>query len=343
MSTFFSLPGSSADSNDDSDRTRTAIITGSVAAGAYLTGAALRWLHRRRLPAPADLPLAIEAETRTFEIMEGRTHYYARPGSGTPIVLVHSFNAAASSFEMKPLFEHLAATTERPLYAIDWIGFGRSDRPSVDYRPVLYQRQLRRFLSEVIQEPADVIGLSLGAEYAARVAHATPVLVRGLALINPTGLTADRGPSYAGYLFVKLAGYAGAFELMYYRLTRRASLRDFYKRQVFLDSDAIPDELVDYAYTTTHAQGAHYAPQRFVDGTLFPDSSATSIYTRLNHPTLLLTPVNAAETVQGFEQVTEVLEQNAHDLSRVRLPGGLLPQFESPDALFGALDDFLTA
>ncbi len=326
----------------DAEARRRRWLVGGLAAGAYLTGAALRWWNRRQLVVPASLPPAIGAQARTFELARGRANFYVRPGTGTPVVLVHSFNAAASSYEMKPIFDHLAAITDRPLYAMDWLGFGRSARPNIDYHPALYLRQLRRFLSEQVQQPADLIGLSLGAEYAARVTHTTPVLVRRLGLLHPTGLTADRGPSAPGRFFVRMAGRVGAFELLYYKLTRRASLRSFYERQVFLNPDAIPEALLDYAHTTTHARGAHHAPLRFVDGTLFPDPPAAAIYARLYRSTLLLTPTDAADTIQGFEQVTDLLARNARDLTHIRLPGGLLPQFEAPEALFDALDDFFT-
>ncbi len=315
---------------------------GAVALGTYLTGAAARWAYRRRLPSPEALPPAIEADARTFELPEGRTNYYVRPGSGTPIVLLHSINAAASSFEMKPIFDRLAAATERPLYAVDWLGFGRSARPNVSYTPGLYLRQLRRFLEERVHSPADLVALSLGAEYAARVALAAPHLVRRLVLISPTGLGDDRGPSLAGRVFVRALHGVGAFELLFYALTQPASIRRFYARQVFLDPTRVPDALVDYAHLTAHALGGHRAPRRFVDGTLFPPSPAASVYARLYRPTLLVTPRDASDMVQDFEQAATVVAQNAHDLTRHRLPSGLLPQWESPDLLFDALDDFLS-
>jgi hypothetical protein len=78
-----------------------------------------------------------------------------------------------------------------------------------------------------------------------------------------------------------------------------------------------------------------------VDGTLFPASSAASVYARLYRPTLLVTPRHADDMVQDFRQVSEVVAQNARDLTRATLDSGLLPQWESPDALFDALDPFL--
>lgn len=316
-------------------------VAGSIALGAYTAGAVARWIVRQRLPAPSSLPPAIDASARTFELRDGRTNYYVRTGTGTPIVLVHSFNATASSFEMRPIFEHLAATTDRPLFAIDWLGFGRSARPNVAYSPALYLNQLRRFLQDRVQVPADLIGLSLGAEYAARVVQELPTLTRRLVLISPTGLGNDRGPSAAGRFFVRASGRVGAFELLYYALTRHASIRRFYARQVFLDPTHISDALVDYAFLTAHARGAHHAPRRFVDGTLFPSSSAASVYSRLYRPTLLITPRVADDMVQDFKQATDVVASNARDLTRVSLDSGLLPQWETPDALFDALTPFL--
>mgnify|MGYP006268135155 CR=1 FL=1 len=317
-------------------------LAGSVALGAYTASTVARWVIQQRLPSPAALPPAIDdAQARTFELPQGRMNYYVRPGSGTPIVMWHSFNAAASSFEMRPIFHHLAAATTRPLYAVDWLGFGRSARPNIAYEPALYLQQVRQFLRQRIQEPADLVGLSLGGEYAARVAHELPTQARRLVLISPTGLGSDRGPSPLGRFLVRASSGVGAFELLYYALTRRASIRSFYARQVFLDPTRIPDALVDYAYVTSHARGAHYAPRRFVDGTLFPPTPAADIYTRLYRPTLLITPRDAADVVQDFERVADVVAHNARDLARHRLASGLLPQWETPDRLFDALDAFL--
>lgn len=327
--------------DDDVPWARVAALAGSTALGLYTAGTVARWVVRQRLPAPSALPPALDADARTFELPAGRVNYYVRPGTGVPIVLVHSFNAAASSFEMRPLYDHLAATTDRPLYAVDWLGFGRSARPDLAYAPALYLDQLRRFLQERVGSAADLVGLSLGAEYAARVAHELPTAVRRLVLISPTGLGNDRGPSPVGRFFVKAASGVGAFELLYYGLTRRASIRRFYARQVFLDPARIPDALVEYAYTTSHARGGHHAPRRFVDGTLFPPAPAASVYTRLYRPTLLVTPREAADTVQDFRRAAEVVAENARDLTRLTLDSGLMPHWEDPAPLFDALDAFL--
>ena len=327
-------------SDDGSSLGRTALVSGSVALGAYLTGALLRRVQRSELPPANQIPPMLDGTVREFELMEGRVRFYERPGHGTPIVLLHSFNAAAASHEMQPLFEHFAQTTERPLYAMDWLGFGLSERPPVDYRPELYLRQLRRFLSEIIKDPADVIALSLGGEYAALIACEIPFLVHRLILLSPTALAAEGEASRLRHWLVRLAGHVGAFELFFYRLTERETLRRFYAEQVFLDGAAVPERLVDLATMTAHVHGAYHAPRRFVDGSLFLGEAARRAYARLTPPSLLVVPEQPETTIQRFERLDDVLAQHP-TLRAERLDAGLMPHWETPDALFPVLDAFL--
>jgi pimeloyl-ACP methyl ester carboxylesterase len=320
--------------------------------GARLAGAALAWragrrLVQRALPPPAALPPAIDAAARTLALPTGSVGYYARPGTGTPLVLVHSFNAAASSREMQPLFDHLAATTDRPVYALDWLGFGRSDRADRAYTVDLYRDQLMRFLVEVAgarpDAPADVVALSLGGEVAAGVALGQAPLVRRLVLVAPTGLGATSGPSDVGRFFVTQAHRLGLFEALFYAATPRLVLRRFYGAQVFLDPAAVPDALVEYAYRTVHTRGAHRAAFAFVSGQLFTPDAARRLYGRLYRPTLLLVPETPEDTVQGFERADALAAEHPRDLTLRRLPGGLMPHWETPAPCFDAVTSFLDA
>ena len=316
-------------------------LGGALLGGAYAGLSALRSRLRRDRRPPLSLPPALDWSTGVLESPWGAVHYYERPGRGVPVVLLHSFNAAASSYEMKPIADHLAETTDRPLYAVDWLGFGRSARNPVSYRPALYRHQLLHLLTDVVDAPADLVGLSLGCEYAAQAGLYAAPHVRRLALLSPTGLSATRGPSLLGRLGLSLAGRTGAFELLFYRLTRPASLRDYYERQVFLDADAVPLDLIDYAHTTAHARGAHHAPRRFVDGSLFLDNVADEVYARLYRPTLLLTPKQPGPTIQQFDRLPHLLNRNSTFLRHTTVPGGLMPHWEAPAPCLDVLDSFL--
>lgn len=321
---------------------RTALVTGSVALGALLTSAVLRRMRHTNLRHPHQVPPALDAGVREMEMMEGRVRFYERPGTGVPLVLLHSINAAGSSFEMKPIFDHYAARTERPLYALDWLGFGLSDRPPVRYAPAVYQRQLRRFLSECVHQPADVVALSLASEYAATVAHTLPYLVRRLVLVAPTALSGQDEALALRRAIVRLADTVGAFELFYHRLTRPAHLRRFYEQQIFRNPADVPDALVRYGHEVTQVFGAHHAPRYFVEGALFMREAARHTYASLRLPALILVPESPAGLVQRFDRLSEILAQNPQHLAAKRLPSGLLPQWDTPGPLFDVLDAFFS-
>ena len=330
-------------SEEDQDKRRTrALVTGSVALGALATGSIFRKLRSLKLSAPQQLEAAIDARAAEMEFMEGRARFYQRDGSGVPIVLLHSINAAASSYEMKPIFDHLAESSNRPIYALDWLGFGRSDRPPVFYSPMLYQRQLRRFLSEHVHEPADIVCLSAACEYTADVARSLPYLVHKLVFISPTGISSSDGISAWQRALIAAVGSVGAFEIIFYRLTRPQMLRSFYQRQIFLQG-TVPDSLVDYARATTLVYGAHHAPRHFAQGRLTNGQTAFPGYTQLRVPTLVIVPKSGERLIQQFDHADDLRSTNPEFIHLERIDAGLMPQWETPMELFRTLDDFLLA
>lgn len=162
--------------NKNYQQSRDPLVLGAMSAGALFATAlaaiggwigysALRVNHRRILPD------AINAERRTFiSPASGMLSYYAdRKAAGRPLVLIHSINAAASAYEMKPIFEQYRGI--RPVYALDLPGFGFSDQSNRVYSPRLYANAIIDFLqTQVKGGAADVIALSLGSEFAAMAA-----------------------------------------------------------------------------------------------------------------------------------------------------------------------------
>lgn len=325
---------------DDADLKRTALVTGSVALGALVTSSLFRRIKHLELKAPLQLPPAIDADVDFMECMEGSVRFYYRDGSGIPVVLLHSINAAASSYEMKPIFDFFVEHTNRPIYAPDWLGFGCSDRPPVLYSADLYQRHLRRFLSEHVHQPADIIALSLACEYAAEVARTLPYLVHRVVLISPTGLSKRDTTSAWQKALVATSSRVGAFEIFFYRLTRTEMLRSFYERQVF-GSGTVPVSLVDYARSTTLVYGAHHAPRYFIQGDLSSGRAAAETYARLRVPALLIVPRSDDDLIQHFDAAGELDAGIRDSMQTVRIDSGLMPQWENADALFDALREFL--
>jgi pimeloyl-ACP methyl ester carboxylesterase len=76
-----------------------------------------------------------------------------------PVVLIHGFGACKEHWRHNVE----ALRRERAVYALDLIGFGASSQPGARLDNRLWARQLQRFLEEVVQRPAVLVGHSLGA------------------------------------------------------------------------------------------------------------------------------------------------------------------------------------
>jgi pimeloyl-ACP methyl ester carboxylesterase len=71
------------------------------------------------------------------------SYYFDCNVQGTPLLLLHSINAAPSAIEMKPLFDYFRKY--RPVYAPDLPGFDFSDRSDRTYGRDLYKSAIIAF------------------------------------------------------------------------------------------------------------------------------------------------------------------------------------------------------
>jgi alpha-beta hydrolase superfamily lysophospholipase len=114
--------------------------TGALAATLGVAGG-LAVLNRSLLL--DDLPPTLPGAMHDWA-WRGHRVRYTTLGSGPPVVLLHGIHAAASSFEMRQLFEPLSQI--HTVYAMDWLGFGKSQRPNIQYDGHLYADLLADFL-----------------------------------------------------------------------------------------------------------------------------------------------------------------------------------------------------
>ena len=288
------------------------------------------------------LPDALPADRKVYQSSTaGQLSYYlSRNETGKPLVLIHSINAAASAYEMRPLY--LQYSSRRPVYALDLPGFGFSSRLNRAYSPALYEAAILDFLETQVGEPVDMVALSLGCEFAARVALTAPERIDSLTLISPTGLglksnersSQQAGRSGLGQYLHPVFSFPLWARPFYDLLTTRSSIT-YFLEQSFMG--AVPHDLIDYAYLTAHQPGAEHAPLHFISGKLFTPNIRRNVYAQVQVPTLVLYDRDA---FTSFELLPDLLAEN-ESWQAVRLVPTLgMPQFERTEDMVEVLDRF---
>jgi len=283
----------------------------------------------KRFPA---LPPALDAPRHETTGKAGRVSYYVA-GEGSPMLLVHSINAAGSAYEIRPIFEEMVR--KHRVYAPDLPGFGFSDRADRRYTPRLMTDAIHDMLGVIEEQNSgahvDALALSLSSEFLARAAVESPNQLRTLALITPTGFSnrsAHFGrkresreiPGLHAFLSFPLWGDA-----LFSALTSKAVIR-YFLRKTF-GSDDYDKGLLNYDYLTTHQPGAKNAPLAFVSGRLFsPD--ALDIYGEVKLPVWMTTASKG-----DFANFSDPSWAKGQPNWTVQpFDTGALPQFEQPAA-----------
>ncbi len=298
----------------------------------FLVTATGSWILYSRFIINNDIPLtpALDVDQEYLDTPAGRVAYYAdTTASGRPLVLIHSMNAAAGAYEMAPLFT--TYRTQRPVYALDLPGFGMSDRLDQKYSPELYAATIEQFLDEIVGEPADVVALSLGSEFAARAAYSQPEAVRTLVFLSPTGLRdiPDIGEGLYRGLSFPLWGRA-----LYDLLVIRPALNYFLGA---ISYDDISPEYIEYAYLTAHQPGAHYAPLYFVGGQLFSPNIQSEVYEGLTMPVLA---IYGNDPNTSFDNLPALMELNPNWTAQRFEQTNSLPHWDQPADTIAALEAF---
>ena len=301
----------------------------AAAAGGYL-------YFKLNNRATEPLPKSLEADLMHFESdVAGELFYYVdKRRSGRPLLLLHSINAAPSSMEIRPLFDHYRQ--ERPVYSLELPGFGFSERSgNRPYLPELYTQAIIEMVSTQIGTAVDAIALSLTSEFVARAAMQRPDLFNSLTLISPTGFQMGQAEkSYPGDKLYRFFSLPILSEALYALLTTRPIIR-YYSDQSFVGEAA--DAFVDYAYATSHQPGARFAPVYFLSTQLFTFDILPTVYAKLNTPTLVLydeDPNVTFENLSGF-----VASQTNWHAERLA-PSRGLPHWEMLGQVTAVLDNF---
>ncbi len=136
-----------------------------------------------------------------FVTVDGSKIRYIKAGSSKrSIVLIHGLGASAERWEL--VVPQLSKNFT--VYVPDLIGFGQSDKPSVDYTTELFANFVRSFLASLGIEKSTVMGSSLGGQIAVEYVTKNQQSVDKLVLVSPAGAMKQSTPALDAYVMAAL-------------------------------------------------------------------------------------------------------------------------------------------
>ncbi|KAI0566635.1 DNA photolyase [Gracilaria domingensis] len=105
-----------------------------------------------------------------------------------PLLLIHGFGASSQHYRRS--IQELK--THYHVYAVDLIGFGRSEKPPTQYTQAFWECLIWDFVEKVVKQPVFIAGNSIGGYFACAFgADAYPTHCKGVCLINSAGKLED--------------------------------------------------------------------------------------------------------------------------------------------------------
>jgi pimeloyl-ACP methyl ester carboxylesterase len=271
---------------------------------------------------------AISAQTPLVQdkqiSVSGHTAHYLEAGSGPPVVLLHGLGADARAWRnTMPLL-----AKDAHVYALDFLGFGQSEKLQTPYRISTLSEFTGDFLEALQIKRATIVGHSLGGWVAARLTVTHPERVDKLVLVDAAGYAEDQARLIHDFLSQLDPATAKAAEQILASLGSLSSsdqqaLRDL-AMTYFARRLSRPD-----GYATASLVESMLKGQDFLDGTLNQIKAPTLILWVRNDPVVPL-------------RASEAFAKDIRGARRVVLDGcGHRPQLECAAAFNAELSKFL--
>ncbi|MGB5592955.1 MAG: alpha/beta hydrolase [Crocosphaera sp.] len=267
---------------------------------------------------------------------------YETIGEGSPVLVLPAFSTVSSRTEMKGIANLLA--THYEVTVLDWLGFGESQCPPVDYNPTLFHQLLRDFVKSVFNSSLLLIAAGHASGYALKFVQNNPDIISQLILIAPTW----QGPLRVmglpdgvrnGVKNLVRSPFIG--QGLYYLNTTPSFLHLMYKRHVYVDESKLTPQFIAQKHQITSKEGARYAPAAFVTGAIDPVADREEflqLLASISIPVLIILAENAPPKSKAEMEAMAELQQ----VQTVELKGTLGIYEESSEAVTEAIQQFLT-
>lgn len=262
---------------------------------------------------------------------------YRKTGTGAPLLLIHDLTPGSSSYEFSHIEELLAQTNT--VYAIDLLGYGRSDKPNMTYTNYLYVQLITDFVGKVIGKKTSIAATGLSAVSAIMAVHNDAELIDKLILIHPQDLyEGNQIPSTQLKLLKFLIDFPIIGTFIYNLHTNKASFHTQFLYEYFCRPTVDLDTIID-AYTESAHIGFYkgkYAYSSFL--AKYGNSNCIFALKNINHSILMISGEKStlSETNEGNYTYFN------RSIETVRIANSKnLPQLENPRETAARIQDFL--
>lgn len=133
----------------------------------------------------------MEVRSKGVMLEDDTVIHYLEAGQGPTLILIHGIGGSSASW--RDVIPSLSKAYR--VIALDLPGYGKSDRPRVDYSVEYYATVLKHTIDAVGGDRVALVGNSLGGWIAAVTAMNHPQSVSHLILVDSAGLKGDHPPS----------------------------------------------------------------------------------------------------------------------------------------------------
>nr|AEM45111.1 hypothetical protein [uncultured organism] len=200
----------------------------------------------------------------------GAKIHYLEAGSGPVVILLHGLGGSTANWA--PTIAPLAQKYR--VIVPDQIGFGKSEKPMLNYRVSTLVDFLDGFYKQVGVQKATLVGNSLGGFTAAAFAIAHPEKVDKLVLVDAAGL------AITGALDQKVIAGLNA--------STRQQVRDILSLVFYNTTPFSSDAAVDAFLASRVTAGDGYTVQRFIDSIARGEDMLDGKLGAIKHPTLII-------------------------------------------------------
>lgn len=108
---------------------------------------------------------------------------YITIGSGEPLLLIHDLSSGSSLDEWEKNIQQLSKHYK--VYAIDLLGYGKSEKPRISYSSYLYISLINDFIEDVVKSKVNIIASGSSSGYAVMANSFSKDIIKKILIISP--------------------------------------------------------------------------------------------------------------------------------------------------------------